>query len=245
MIWRALAGVALVALGVWFFWGRITGTLDWERVGPKPSAGRQAVVLLHGYGAGCGDLVGLASELSAQLPETTFAVPCGPHRAGLGHAWYPDMTVATREEYVQRLEVELAATNAKLWKLIGALRAKGVACEDIYVGGFSQGARIAAQVALLEPEDCALGGLIVMSGGLIEVELPEGDAPALRALVSHGNGDSVVSMGAGLTIARTLAARGHAVRWLEFKGKHQIPDEVRDAVASFLQGEDVGAPPPR
>ena len=245
MIWRALGAVAIVAAGVWLFWARITGTLDWERVGPKPSAGRQAVVLLHGYGAGCGDLVGFAKELSAQLPETTFAVPCGPHGASLGHAWYPDMTLPTRDEYVQRLEIELAATNAKLWKLIGALRSKGVACEDIYVGGFSQGARIAAQVALSAPHDCALGGLVFMSGGIIEVDLPDADVPALRVLVSHGNSDTMVSMGAGLTIARKLAARGHAVRWLEFKGKHQIPDEVRDAVASFLKGEDVGVTPPQ
>ena len=244
MIWRALAAVALVAGGVWLFWGRITGTLDWERVGPKPSAGRQAVVLLHGYGAPADDLVGFAKELSAQLPETAFAVPRGPHGAGLGRSWWPDFSAPSREEYFQRLDVELASTRAMLWKLVGALRAKGIACEDIYVGGFSQGGRMASDLALSAPADCPLAGLIVMSGGPSEVGMPEADVPALRVLVTHGSKDGMVSMGVGVNLARAFASKGHAVRWVQFDGQHQIPPEVRDAVAGFLKGEDVGVAPP-
>ncbi len=45
-------------------------------------------------------------------------------------------------------------------------------------------------------------------------------------------------------IAVHLKESGHDVRWLQFQGGHQIPDEVRAALAAFLQGEAVGEAPP-
>ncbi len=237
---RSVALAVLLAAGAWLLVARLSGRLSTERVGPRPKAGHQAVVLLHGYGAAGDDLVPLARELSAQLPDTTFVLPEGPHRVGLtGHAWVPDFVAPSREVYLARLGDELARTRGQLWRLIGDLRASGVRCEDIYLGGFSQGGRVAADAALRPPDDCRLGGLIVMSGGGVEAELPRG-APPLRVLVTHGTSDGVVSLGTGAGLAHTLAADGHEVRWLTFDGRHEIPAVVRDALPRFLRGDEVG-----
>jgi len=233
----ALLLIALVLLVRWVSaWGYI-------RVGARPGAGRPVVVLLHGYGASGDDLVGLAEELAKELPGASFLLPPGPHRVqGTGHAWLPDFSEPTLEAYQARLGAELEATTRGVWGLVEQARKKGAACSDIYLGGFSQGGRIAAEVALRAPPDCALGGLIVLSGGTINRStLPSSAArPRLRVLVAHGRKDGVVSFGVGQELARHFASGGHDVRWLPFDGSHTIPPAVRRAIPAFLRGEAVG-----
>ncbi|GMU59474.1 MAG: hypothetical protein AMXMBFR34_12370 [Myxococcaceae bacterium] len=246
--WRwSILGVG-VGLGLWLCWDTITGSLGWERVGPRPGPGRQVVVLLHGHGAPADDLVGLAQKLSDDgLSATSFVMPSGPHRVGFsGRTWVPQLTAPSREELAARVKLEVADTRAKLWKLMNKLRGRGVACENLWLGGFSLGGRMAVEAALTAPADCHLAGVIVMSGGgLDEVALPDAAAvPGMRVLVTHGSSDGVVSVGAGSSLAHALSAAGHDVRWLQFQGGHQIPDEVRAALAAFLQGEAVGEAPP-
>lgn len=64
----------------------------------------------------------------------------------------------------------------------------GSACSDIDVGRFSQGGWFAASTALREPPDCALGGVIEMSGGGVGMDLPPATGfPPLRGS-SRGSG---------------------------------------------------------
>ena len=241
---RRLAFIAVGLVGGWFLWGKLSGALSFEQVGPGPAAGRQVVMLLHGAGAPGDDLVGLAKELSDSLPNTTFLVPEGPHTGYGARVWVPSFSAPSREEYVARLAVELEATNAQAWKLIDQVRAKGVACENINLGGFSQGGRVAAELAARAPPTCHLGGLLIMSGGgLDEAVLPRSSS-LRRVLVTHGTNDPVVGLGVGLALAQRLKADGDDVRWLEFAGKHQIPEVVTAAIPLFLRGEEVAAPVP-
>ncbi len=242
---KRLALVVVGLAGAWFAWGKLTGALSYEQVGPRPAPGRTVFILLHGYGAPGDDLVGLAAEVSAALPEASFLVPEGPHGTGFGgRAWIPSFSSPSRDAYVARLALELTQTNAQLWKLIDKVRSKGVACENIYLGGFSQGGRMAEEAALRAPAACHLGGLVIMSGGGInEAEVPTSTA-SLRVLVTHGTDDQVVGLGVGVGTAHQLAAAGHTVRWLEFPGQHQIAPVVREALAPFLRGEEVGVAVP-
>ncbi|MFO0722219.1 MAG: alpha/beta fold hydrolase [Myxococcota bacterium] len=222
-----------------------SGNLSVERVGPKPAAGGQVVLLLHGYGASGDDLVGLAKEVASALPSTTFWMPAGPHRVGMGgRSWVPQFSAPSRAEYQKRLIVEAEDTRTKLWRLVEDARASGVECKDIFVGGFSLGGRMALELAARAPDDCVLGGLIVMSGGgMDELDLPETGART-RVLVTQGKADSVVPLQKGLATARALAKRGDPVEWLQFEGAHQIPPAVRQALAPFLRGEAAGTAVP-
>ena len=240
--WRALLGV-LAALAASLAPGCASAALDFTRVGPRPAPGRTVVVLLHGYGAPGDNLVGLAKDLSSALPAMSFLVPAGPHRSGgSGRSWLPDISAPTREEYGKRLQVEVESTSLRVWAVINAARRKGVRCGDIYVGGFSQGGRMAAEVALRGPQDCHLAGVMVMSGsGFDGTALPPatGHGP-LRVLVTHGSADAVVRFATGWATAQHFAAGGHDVRWLPFAGPHAIAPEVRQALPAFLRGEVVG-----
>lgn len=228
-----IAGVAVFLMRGWFSSG-----LDYARVGPRPAEGRKVLVLLHGYGAPAEDLVGLAEEIASVAPDVSILVPPGPYRVGgSGRSWIPNYTAANRDEYAKRLAVEVATTNALIWAVIEEARSKDAACGDIYVAGFSQGGRMAAEVALRAPPDCTLGGVIVLSGGgMDEVELPAStDFARMRVLVTHGSKDRVVAMSKGKAIVQHFQMGGHDVRWLEFDGAHTIPTEVREAIPAFLQ----------
>lgn len=245
--WGRRAVLAIVAaLAIYWMAGWLSSDLDTSRAGPKPSSGGKVVVLLHGYGAPGDDLKGLADELSEALPDATFLVPEAPHRVSLtGRAWVPDFSADSRQTYSTRLATEIETTSKRVWEVIDGARKKGAECRDIYVGGFSQGGRMAAEVALRAPADCALGGLIVLSGGSMnEVELPPATGrPKMRVLVAHGGADRLIPIGKGEAIARHFAEAGHEVRWLRFDGPHTIAPEVRSAIPAFLKGEPVGTEP--
>jgi phospholipase/carboxylesterase len=238
----AAVGAAIVVAG-FLLRACLSDDLAYARVGPGPSASRKTLVLLHGYGAPGDDLVGFADELVAAVPDLTVLVPEGPNRVDLtGRAWLPAMSAPNRQALSERMAVEVDRISQRVWKLIGYARGRGTACSDIYVGGFSQGGRIAAEVALRAPADCALGGLLVLSGGKMpEVQLPDasGRTP-MRVLVAHGTHDTVVGSAVGTALAEHFAQGGHAVRFVSFEGGHQIAPPVRLAVAGFLRGETVG-----
>lgn len=238
---RALLA-ALVGAAAFLGW-RAFGPPAVKRVGPRPAQGSTVVVLLHGYGAPADDLVGLADEISSALPGVSFLVPSGPHRVDVGgRSWIPSYSAPSRAEYAVRLAVEIERTSRQVWKVIADARGRGARCEDIFIGGFSQGGRMAAEVALRAPEGCALGGVMVLSGGgMNEVELPASQGkPRMRVLVAHGTADRVVSAARGRAIAEHFARGGHEVRWLEFSGPHTIPPAVREAIPAFVKGQEVG-----
>jgi predicted esterase len=99
----------------WFF----SSSLDYTRVGPRPAEGGQVVVLLHGFGVAGDDLVGLAEQLSAGAPGTTFLLAKGPHRVGItGRAWLPRLSARSREELATLEAAEVDKTSRQLWDLI-------------------------------------------------------------------------------------------------------------------------------
>ena len=141
------------------------------------------------------------------------------------------------------MRAELEAISKRVWYVINNARAKGVPCNAIYVGGFSQGARIAVDVALRGPADCPLAGVIVFSGGgMREVPFPDASAaPRMRILVTHGRSDSVLGIGDGALIGQHFANASHEVTWVPFEGGHEIPPSVVTTASAFLRGETQGS----
>ena len=242
-VWGRRVGLALAALlVVYLAWGWFSSTLDYETVGPPLGAGEKVLVLLHGDGVAGDDLVGVARSCSTKAPQVTFLVPEGPYRGYGGRVWVPRFSAPSKEEFAVRLAVEIEETNKLLWEVIKVAQDKGVPCSNIYIGGFSSGGRMSAEVALRAPADCALGGVIVLSGGgSSEVELPSAKGrPTMRVLVAHGTADARVGISTGQATARHFADGGHNVRWVQFDGPHIIPPVLYETIPAFLRGDEVG-----
>jgi phospholipase/carboxylesterase len=220
---------------------RITGGTDREGAGTGP-----VVVLLHGFGAPGDDLVPLWRTLAAPrgarfvFPEAPLDL--GPRYMG-GRAWWPiDLEARMRREAMgERRDIAevpdgLEAARAKVQALLGEVdRALQPPPGKLVLGGFSQGAMLALDVALHSPH--ALAGLVLLSGTHIAARDWADRFEARRGLpvfMSHGRGDELLPFAISEGLRDTLTTHGLAVEWVAFQGGHGIPPGVVDGVGAFL-----------
>ncbi len=103
------------------------------------------------------------------------------------------------------------------------------------LGGFSQGAMLATDVALRLEE--APAGLIIWSGTLISEPEWRKRAPARRGLgvfQSHGRQDPLLPFLRAVALRDLLIEAGLEVDFLAFDGEHTIPLEALERTADFL-----------
>lgn len=203
------------------------------------------VVLLHGFGAPGNDLVPLGRVLSAP-PGTRFVFPEAPlglgREYGGGRAWWAiDMEERVRrlalgQHDTDRIPKGLDEARAKVDDLLDDVeRTLRPPAAKLVLGGFSQGAMLALDVALRSSR--ALAGLVLMSGTHIAANEWATRFEARRGLpifMSHGEGDDLLPFSVSEALRDTLRAHGMPVDWLPFRGGHGIPPNVVHGVGAFL-----------
>jgi predicted esterase len=123
--------------------------------GQPLAAARGALLLLHGRGSSAEDILALAEA----LPWEGFAFVAP--RAPLGNTWYPYRFLEPLERNQPALDQSLAVVAGALARLAAA----GLPASRVILGGFSQGACLAAELAARGGG--RYGGLAILSGGLI------------------------------------------------------------------------------
>jgi len=208
-----------------------------------------AVLLCHGFGAPGADLVSLHRVIDAG-PGVRWFFPEAPHEldgpmSGGRAWWHIDMMalqLAMMRGELRDLEREtpdgLAHARAALESCVDALVADhGVDPARLIIGGFSQGAMLTTEVALLGERSFA--GLAVLSGTLLSRERwAEGAAArggALHVMQSHGRRDPVLPFSGAEALHRTLVERGVDATFTPFGGQHEIPQLVCDELGRFVR----------
>ncbi len=209
-------------------------------------------VLCHGYGAPGDDLVGLVPEVLRAQPalsgRVAFAFPEAPLEipgVPFGRAWWPiDVTHFERalvsgklEELFEEVPEGMAEARGLLRESVTALARDvvGLPMSKVVLGGFSQGAMLATDLALRL--DDAPAALAVLSGTL----LCRGDWKALAprrkglpVLQSHGTADPLLPFAAAKELERLLRDAGLDVTFVSFAGGHGIDHGVLDALAALV-----------
>ena len=114
----------------------------------------QTVILLHGRGATAESMIPIADNLS--LEKTTCLIP----QAAMNR-WYPNTAFGPLEAN----EPDLSSALAWIEEIIEELNNQGFENHQIALGGFSQGACLAAEYVARNPRRYA--GLFIFSGALI------------------------------------------------------------------------------
>lgn len=219
--------------------------------GPDDEGGGDGPLLLlcHGYGAPGDDLVPLGQQLGASV---RFACPAAPLVLDRsvpadfsGRAWWHiDMlelqTAVMRRDYktlTERTPAGLAESRAQLLELLDVLEQDHAAPrERLVLGGFSQGAMLATDVALHATRPPA--ALAILSGSLIARQewVPLMKARSgLPVLQSHGRADPVLAFSIAEALRDELVAAGVDVEFLPFSGGHGIPGGVLAALGKLVQ----------
>jgi phospholipase/carboxylesterase len=202
--------------------------------GPTPLT----AILLHGFGAPGDDLVGLAPYLKTRA---RFVFPAAPIELdamyGEGRAWWPldlmklDAQLRSAKRDFSEVPEGLAEARAKISALVDEVGRDG----KVVLGGFSQGAMLALDVAL--HRDAKLAGIVLLSGTLIADSEWTPLLPRLAGVpifMSHGRHDPLLPFSIAESLRDRLTAAGAAVEWHAFGGGHEIPADVLDAADSFL-----------
>jgi phospholipase/carboxylesterase len=225
---------------------------------PPPSA---LVILCHGYGAPGSDLVGIVAEwirlLGPSASKFRFLCPIAPHslaEMGLptGRAWWQlnmaqlmDAIDAKRFDEMHRqtppgLEEARRAlselVNLALEELAGQLDCD-VDRVPLAIGGFSQGAMLAMDVALRG--SIPSPDLLIQFSGMLICQ-PQWTAALsrldrTRVYQSHGTIDPILPFASAERLRDLLAASGVESQFHPFRGQHTIDGEAIAATAAALQ----------
>jgi phospholipase/carboxylesterase len=199
--------------------------------------GGTAVVLLHGWGARGDDLVSLGQRLAR--PRTRFFLPAGPLHRGSGRAWWhleerPAYAHEAKTPAGYQPSLAVARARRAVQALLSRVR-QSHAPDRLVLGGFSQGAMLALDVALAGPPRvdrvAALSGLLLADS---VASLLRAREPHPAVLVTHGRSDRVLPFAGSEAAARLLAERGFPVTFHPFAGGHQIPENVVQALARLV-----------
>jgi phospholipase/carboxylesterase len=212
-------------------------------VGPAEAA--TTCVLFHGFGAPGDDLVALAGELDVPV---RFVFPEAPLALGGlygdARAWWL-LDLARLEDELRRgvprdrrdeIPEGLPEARAHVMRLLDQLQARfSVAADQLVVGGFSQGAMLALDVAL--HRDAPPAGLVLMSGTLIAESAWQPRMASLAGvpvMLSHGRHDGLLPFSLAEVLRDRLIAAGARVDWQPFFGGHEIPATALAAAAKLL-----------
>jgi len=220
----------------------LAGGTDREGGGDGP-----LVVLLHGFGAPGEDLVPLHRVL--RVPRgTRFAFPAAPIELDMmpgldSRAWW-NIDMFRLQSAMERGELRDLSTEvpegldearAKLDAALDAMRAE-LRPSALVVGGFSQGSMLAVDTALRFPD--AFDAVVILSGTLLARDVWVPRMPTLAGkpvFQSHGSHDPILPLALATELQRELARAGAKVTFVPFRGGHEIPAPVLDALSTFFE----------
>jgi phospholipase/carboxylesterase len=193
--------------------------------GAPAEATEVAVVLLHGRGATADGIVRLAEPLYRH--GVTFYAPAADRSR-----WYPHSFLAP----VERNEPYLSSALRRVEAVMG-MATEVVPVERVVLGGFSQGACLAAEFAARHPR--RYGGVFVLSGGLLGPSVRpsdyRGSLDGTSVFLGCGDADEHVPVERVHRTAETLRSLDGDVteRIYEDVG-HEVTDDEFAFVGSLL-----------
>ena len=189
-----------------------------------------AIVLLHGVGSNEEDLF----QLADQLPEDFYIIsPRGKFTLGAGRfAWY-NVDFSTGKPLINAAE-ELSSRGV-ITTFIAQIKMK-YDLEEVYLGGFSQGAIMSFSVGLNNPDDVA--GIISFSGRILEENqkavVKNADLNRLEVFLAHGIQDGTLPVHYARQAKGFLQQLGVRLSYHEYNIGHQINGAALNDLNNWL-----------
>lgn len=191
---------------------------------------KKAIILLHGVGSNEKDLFGIANLLPDDLyvisPRGQFAL------GGDRFAWY-------QVDFSTGKPVYNAAQEASSRKLIATFVEQvkeKYQLQEVYLGGFSQGAIMSYSLGLTNPS--AVKGVIALSGRILEEVKPHvvknKELKQLKLFISHGVNDSTLPVGYARDAQHYLSQLEVSLSYHEYELGHSINEKVIQDINAWL-----------
>jgi phospholipase/carboxylesterase len=125
-----------------------------RRAGRPLGTATKALILLHGRGGSAADILSLATHL--HVADFALLAPQAPSTS-----WYPHSFLVPPAQNEPYLSAALAAVA----QAVAEAQGHGIAPENLYFGGFSQGACLTLEYVARHA--MRYGGVVAFTGGLI------------------------------------------------------------------------------
>jgi len=202
----------------------------------SPSA---SVIWLHGLGANGHDFAPIVEELNlpTSLP-TRFILPHAgeiPITINNGYimpAWYDILEMGES----RKINIEqLLHSVQSIHTLIDRERERGIAANQIFVIGFSQGGAVAYHAALTYPEK--LAGVMGLSTYFPTADTIDCHASNLNIPIKifHGSRDPMVVESLGRQAYTDLQTLGYQVDYKNYPIEHEVCQKEVSDISLFLQ----------
>ncbi len=204
------------------------------------------VIILHGFGATNNDFIPL-SKMFAK-PNIGFVFPQARAGGAMGATqwWTIDVmkwmgAMQSGEQGIAKLIRDkppgLDECRAAMTQLLQQVREPFKSPPKIILGGFSQGAMTAMDIALSHDD---IHHIMAFSGAPIVVEewsqklLQDNRGSKIKMLLSHGQSDPVLPFVASTWTKELFTKHGANVQYETHPGGHELGNGVLRAVESFL-----------
>ena len=197
---------------------------------------QRSIIWLHGLGADGQDFVPIVEQLDLPVP-VRFIFPHAPMRpvtingGFVMRAWYD---IVGQSIDAQQDAAGIRASQLLVDMLIAEEVAHGIAPQNIFLAGFSQGGAIALHTALRQT--VPLGGVLALSTYLPLAEIAARElreqTKTTGVFMAHGRNDPVVPYALGVASRDALRKFGYTVEWHEYSMQHSVcEEELRDIKA--------------
>ena len=197
-----------------------------------------SIIWLHGLGADGEDFVPVAEQMSLPV-AVRYIFPHAPKQpvtingGFIMRSWYD---IAAAEIHAQQDAAGIRASQTEIEKLIAREKQRGVAAENIYLAGFSQGGAVVLQTGLRHAEK--LGGILALSTYLPLVETLADEASNVAKntpiFMAHGRNDPIVPYALGKSSADKLTGLGYHLDWREYSMQHSVCGEEVGDIEAWL-----------
>lgn len=159
----------------------------------KKTAKTPVLILLHGYGSNESDLFDLGKTFDPRF--ITFSLRAPLQTRDGGYCWYQlEFLAGGQFKYDYQ---EAKSSRAKILSFISnACKAYRLDSTQVFLLGFSQGAIMAYDLALVAP--IKIRGVLALSGRLMEesklIKTNPEQFAKVRFFIGHGNSDNVISI---------------------------------------------------
>lgn len=230
------------------------GPLDTIVIEGQDAQPNTTVVLCHGYGANAEDLAGIGVYLLQQDADlrnsVRFICPEAPNDLGPmgmpgGRAWWPINMAALAEinqtqDYAKLTELTpdgMAQSSALLTECIENVATSfSTSIEEMFIGGFSQGAMISTNLILRNSWSPAR--LLIYSGTVLcraDWEKLANQHTGCEVSQFHGRQDPVLPFGPAESLRDLLSTAGFDLSFEAFNGMHTIPETALNQLRDLLK----------
>ncbi|AEA80988.1 phospholipase/carboxylesterase family protein [Candidatus Pelagibacter sp. IMCC9063] len=209
-------------------------SLHFKKLNSNSTQAKKMVILSHGYGADCNDLLSIGEYWQKSLPDFCFIAPNAPTPCQInpsGFEWF-DLMQTSQEKIIEEFQSSLQLLDLFINT---QLKEQGLEKKDLYLMGFSQGTMMSLQLALSYKDPIA--GILGYSGKVYDFNFLEKNILSqCPILLLHGNTDTVITLEEMYASYEFLKKKSLDIKYKVFENcGHSITPEGLSVGLEFLK----------